>query len=543
MVTPSRPGPVPPGPIAPGGALSPSARPGAASAYAPTPGPVDRVTFFEEQRRNRRQSWRFAVLGAIAVVVTGIPVSIIVTPYLYAFVLLVGHVTNAIRPLPPATMQRLHDVAYLFPHAVGRIVSTKSVAGLPATLPAMLVLVVPGALVTIWLWLVVRLVFRSTGVGGTLLRLGARPPRPNDIEEHQLVNLVEEMAIAAGVQPPRLMLIDTRVANAAAVGTSQRDDVIVVTRGLLDTLDRRQTQAVIGHLIGSVGNGDLRIANHLLSVYRAFGLVDIVLDSALAPAARRVVWRLMRLAVLRRGSDDEVQEAGALTDLLERVTAGSADAELAPPARRSSGFVALVRGMCIEIPAVTAQLAIGMASGYIFGPAFAALWRARRRLADASAVQLTRDPDALASALERLAQADVTVTGGDGVSFLFTTWRGSGGPSLFSSFQPSTTKRLKRLAAQGAKLRAARVAPARGRWALGVLWLLLAPLFAIAIAASLLAFAVMMVINVAFMSIALVAADVGLGAIFKYGPVVIHKYIPLLVHKYIPLIVRRIRAA
>jgi len=73
------------------------------------------------------------------------------------------------------------------------------------------------------------------------------------------------------------MLIDTVEKNAAVTGLDVDDSTIVVTRGLLDTLDRDETQGVIAHLVGSVGNGDLRIASIIFSIYQTWGALAILL--------------------------------------------------------------------------------------------------------------------------------------------------------------------------------------------------------------------------------------------------------------------------
>ena len=72
------------------------------------------------------------------------------------------------------------------------------------------------------LWAVVRLTFRRTGVGGVLRRMEARPPRSGDLAEQRLANLVQEVAVAAAVPPPRVLLIDTKAANVAAAGLTPR---------------------------------------------------------------------------------------------------------------------------------------------------------------------------------------------------------------------------------------------------------------------------------------------------------------------------------
>src|SRR6202011_6338159 len=73
----------------------------------PPPGPADRVAFFDEQRRNRRATWRLAAASALGVALMGIPVSIVVTPLVYGVLLIGGDIVNLIHPLPHAVTDRL----------------------------------------------------------------------------------------------------------------------------------------------------------------------------------------------------------------------------------------------------------------------------------------------------------------------------------------------------------------------------------------------------------------------------------------------------
>ena len=118
-------------------------------------------------------------------------------------------------------------------------------------------LLVPGILAMLALWALLRRLFSGAGVGGLVIGLGAREPDLTDLEERQLVNVVEEMAIAAGLPAPRVMLLDGQIANAAVVGSAPEDAVVVVSRRLLDEMDRDETQGILAHQIASIGNGDL----------------------------------------------------------------------------------------------------------------------------------------------------------------------------------------------------------------------------------------------------------------------------------------------
>ena len=75
------------------------------------------------------------------------------------------------------------------------------------------------------------------------------------------------------------MLLDGQIANAAVVGSSPEDAVVVVSRRLLDEMDRDETQGILAHQIASIGNGDLGIALSMVTVFRTFGLVNTLLDA------------------------------------------------------------------------------------------------------------------------------------------------------------------------------------------------------------------------------------------------------------------------
>lgn len=344
---------------------------------------TERTTFYEEQARHRRRTFRFAVLSVAAVLLAGIPVSVVVTPIIFFFVLLAAHIVNLVQPIPAAFWDFLnvmgHTVQVVFAQ-VERVADTKSLAHVdwPLMERITLAIVVPGimAMLAVWLW--VKALLGRAGTGGVLLTLGARAPKPDDAEEHQLVHLVEEMSIAAGIQPPAVMLLDRDAANAAMVGSSESDATIVVTRGLLARLDRDQTEAVIGHAIASIVNGDLKVLTRLLSAFQAFGMLGVILSAPTGSGARRSLWRAVKSTFLRRDRT-EIEQVAAL------LAAGEASSDRAADraARRdpsSSGSLRATLAAPLVIGAATAQFVAMLGAMAVYGPILAALWRARRYL-------------------------------------------------------------------------------------------------------------------------------------------------------------------
>ena len=231
------------------------------------------------------------------------------------------------------------------------------------------------------------------------------------------------MAIAAGLPAPKVMLIDSPGANAAAIGTSPADARIVISRRLLDDLDRDQLQAILGHLIASIVNGDLRVAFMVTSVFETCGLLVTLINAPFGKEARGKLWRVLRYA-FRRGpaTDNDSAEAEAVAALLGD-SLDMDDTELSRYLDNKNksfftkvvGFVflpILFTNMCIEFT-------LWMFVSLILGPCMALLWRTRRYLADATAVQLSRNPNALADAIKRLSLDSTTVLSGDWASHLF----------------------------------------------------------------------------------------------------------------------------
>ncbi len=173
---------------------------------------------------------------------------------------------------------------------------------------------------------------------------------PTDHAEKQLLNIVEEMAIASGVPVPQVWVLEQNGINAFAAGYSPSDAVIGVTRGCMEQLDRDELQGVIAHEFSHILNGDMRLNIRLMGVLH--GLVCLSIAGTICLRGSFV-----------RGS------------------------------RRTSG------------PAIGLGLALLItgALGVLFARLIkAAVSRQREFLADASAVQFTRNPNGIANALKRI---------------------------------------------------------------------------------------------------------------------------------------------
>jgi Zn-dependent protease with chaperone function len=178
--------------------------------------------------------------------------------------------------------------------------------------------------------------------------------------ERQLINIVEEMAIASGVKPPMVYVMDAEQGiNAFVAGLSLDDTVMVVTRGALEAFDRDEMQAVAGHEFSHILNGDMRLNIRLMALLA--GILAI----------------------------------GQMGGFLMRLSLGnSARGKKRSDDQRGGVFVFVLIGLMLWL--------IGYI-GLFFGRLIkAAILRQREFLADASSVQFTRNPAALANALLKI---------------------------------------------------------------------------------------------------------------------------------------------
>ena len=174
----------------------------------------------------------------------------------------------------------------------------------------------------------------------------------------QLYNVVEEMAVAAGLPMPRVMIVTDRAPNAVATGRDPEQAVIAVTTGLLERMNREELQGVVGHEMSHVLNRDTRVTTLVVAVC---GAIVVLCD---------LFWRFSFFGGRSRNRDNDNSGVGAILMLL--------------------GVVALILA---PLGATLIQAAVS---------------RKRESLADSSAVALTRNPAGLRSALEKLL-ADTTV--------------------------------------------------------------------------------------------------------------------------------------
>ncbi len=193
------------------------------------------------------------------------------------------------------------------------------------------------------------------GGAGVATSLGGRrvDSATEDLAEKRLLNVVEEMAIASGTPVPEVYLLDAeRGINAFAAGFSVDDAAIGITRGALETLSRDELQGVVAHEFSHILNGDMRLNLRLMGVVHGILVLSLI-----------GYW-ILRLGGNSRGNG------------------------------RGKGSPVLLVGLAVWV--------IG-GIGLLFGRMIkSAVSRQREYLADASAVQFTRNPDGVAGALKRI---------------------------------------------------------------------------------------------------------------------------------------------
>lgn len=246
----------------------------------------------------------------------------------------------------------------------------------------------------------------AISLGGRLVSQAMPSP-----QERELLNVVEEMAIAAGVAVPEVYVLPDPSINAFAAGLNPNEAVIGVTQGTLNKLHRNELQGVIGHEFSHIVNGDMALNLKMMGIIHGLFSIHLVGREILAHRSRR----------------------------------------------SSEG-----KGKDITVIIGISMLVIGII-GCVFGQLIKkAVSRQREYLADASAVQFTRDPNGITDALRRIAQqpahgSQINAPQAESASHLFfnnVSWLGNF--ATFFSTHPPLAERIRRLGGGSETLAASR---------------------------------------------------------------------------------------
>lgn len=195
----------------------------------------------------------------------------------------------------------------------------------------------------------------SGGGAGVATSLGGRLVQADtiDTDERRVLNVVEEMAIASGIPVPPVYVLDDDAINAFAAGFHPHDAVLGLTRGAVRFLSRDELQGVIAHEFSHILHGDMRINIRLMGVLYGITLIGTI------------GYFLLRSGSFSRSSRNN-NGAGAI----------------------------VIAGLGLTV--------IGYAGTFFGNLIKASVSRQREYLADASAVQYTRNPDGIADALKKI---------------------------------------------------------------------------------------------------------------------------------------------
>jgi Zn-dependent protease with chaperone function len=227
--------------------------------------------------------------------------------------------------------------------------------------PSIFLYVVAGVMTVVLIGSLYKIIVLSKGGDKVAEMLGGTPVDPNtrDPDKRKLLNVVEEMAIASGVVVPRVYVLeDEKGINAFAAGLTPGNAVVAVTSGCMKQLDRDELQGVVAHEFSHILNGDMRLNIRLMGVINGILIIAIL---------GRAILRGMSSGRSRSSSQKGGGQIAALALGLALIVVG---------------YIGVLFGKLIK----------------------SAVSRQREFLADAAAVQFTRNPSGIAGALKKIAE-------------------------------------------------------------------------------------------------------------------------------------------
>jgi Zn-dependent protease with chaperone function len=242
---------------------------------------------------------------------------------------------------------------------------------------------------------------RSGGQAVALMMGGKEiPGTTTDARQKRLLNVVEEMALAAGVPVPPVYVLEEPGINAFAAGYAPGDAVVAVSQGCLNYLSRDELQGVVAHEFSHVLNGDMRLNIRLIGLI--FGIM-----------ALSIIGRILMFTSGGRSSG-----------------------------RNNSRGGLMLLGLGV--------LVLGLVGAFFGRLIMAAVSRQREYLADASAVQFTRNPDGIGGALKKIgglaegSRIDNPQAAEAGHMFFANAFAGGGFAGLLAT-HPPLIERIRRL--------------------------------------------------------------------------------------------------
>lgn len=237
----------------------------------------------------------------------------------------------------------------------------------------------------------------AESVGGTLV-----DPLTNDPHERQLLNVVQEIALAASLPVPAIYILPARQINAFAAGTTPHNAAIAVTAGALMKLNRNELQGVIAHEFGHIYNADMKVSLRLAAMVMGFFFVFYI------------ALRLLQFSGLRSGGSES--EGGSREN------------------KREGGNPVAIAALI---------LIVAGALMWFFGSVLkASVSREREYLADACAVQFTRNPKGISNALKKIGGDSSSDMPKEGAAYSHLYFDNHSGLSALFATHPPLAKRI-----------------------------------------------------------------------------------------------------
>lgn len=406
----------------------------------------ERESFFAAVERHRRAAWQVTLASSGVNALVAFIVAALMAPLFYVVLSLILDIINLIVPMPNLVTILGRQIGSSFDHpetvSVGRWTYLLVLAALPGL---------------VWMGTFLLVLRRAIGLSGLFGGgdIEARAPDGTALPEQRFANVVSEMAIAGNLPPPRVLISDRGGLNAAVFGLDEQHATIVVSRGLLDTLNREQMQGIAGHLVGSIANGDMRIGVRVAITLGLFGLIARMAGVIMEGRAARQLGKRLLLGVVSPTAKNTRALLEEISDPFAPVE-GETASDRAQRQRNQQNDWRTYLWMPLVGPLGMTGFFGALVNMFLLEPLVSLSWRRRKYMADATAVRLTRLPDALSGALEKMGSAAASLFGPYAAHLLVVRGptRSSGlmGTSIVPPF-PSIDRRLRALAKMGATIR------------------------------------------------------------------------------------------
>jgi Zn-dependent protease with chaperone function len=434
--------------------------------------PNERENFFDAINRYQRSTWRVTAACAAASLVVFMVFPVLLIPLICSAAVLLFDVLNRFFPVPdlaPKVLPLLNLVFELLSSAVkvfdskdeglgtvgsffglhGEAAKRLATLSFSQTLSSLALALLPSMVLLALAGAAVNRALKLSPLFDADLSLG-RPLNASNLTELRIRNTMEEMAIAASLPAPRVVIIDGGK-NAAAVGADSRHSTVLIGTALLESLNREQIQACASMLVASIANGDLAIGRQTALTQGLFALIGRTSTGLLD---RKTAQRTLKLifAVL---FPTKANATYILTELAEPLDNDSANQMTAVP--EGNRVMSLLKGLLslLLFPLVLGGLVVGLLSSVGLSSGMAYLWRQRKYMTDATAVRLTRNPDALVSALDAAASGAGQLQEAAWASHMHILGPGAGDKTSVVANSaisfPSADARQKALVTMGAK--------------------------------------------------------------------------------------------